>query len=119
MVSALDDSIGSINKYLVKSGLYKNSVIIFTTDNGGAGQGYDGSVGCNWPLRGMKSTPWEGGVRGTGFVHSPLIENPKRISRDLIHVSDWFPTMYRIAGGDVSTLGNHIYGMDVWDTVSR
>ncbi|XP_071809573.1 arylsulfatase B-like [Asterias amurensis] len=119
MVSALDDSIGNITKHLVQSGLYENTVIIFTTDNGGAGEGYDQSVGCNWPLRGMKSTPWEGGVRGVGFVNSPLLEMPRRISHDLMHVSDWFPTMYRIAGGNVSALATKIYGMDMWDTVSR
>ncbi|XP_022083579.1 arylsulfatase I-like [Acanthaster planci] len=119
MVSALDDSIGNITKYLAETDLYKHSIIIFTTDNGGAGHGYDGSVGCNWPLRGMKSTPWEGGVRGVGFVNSPLLEKPKRISHDLIHVSDWFPTMYRVAGGNVSLLGGNIYGKDVWDTVSQ
>ena len=39
-----------------------------------------------------------GGVRGTGFIHSPLLENPGGVSKDLIQVTDWLPTIVSLAG---------------------
>ncbi|XP_072026941.1 arylsulfatase J-like isoform X2 [Amphiura filiformis] len=118
MVSAMDDSIGYIAQTLKDTGLYNNSVIFFTTDNGGPSAGFDYNYANNWPLRGRKNTMWEGGVRGTGFVNSPLLEKPGRISEDMLHVCDWFPTMYKLAGGNVGELTN-LDGYDVWDTLSK
>ena len=118
MVSAMDDGIGNLTQALKDTGLYDNSVIFFTTDNGGPAHGFDANYANNWPLRGMKKTLWEGGVRGTSFVHSPLIEKRQRVSDDMLHVCDWFPTMYRLAGGNVSELSN-LDGYDVWDTLSK
>ena len=42
--------------------MYNNSVIIFSTDNGGPAAGLDGNSACNYPLRGMKTTLWEGAL---------------------------------------------------------
>ena len=41
-------------------GLYDNSVIVFSTDNGGPANGFDMNMACNFPLRGVKATLWEG-----------------------------------------------------------
>ncbi|XP_072172237.1 arylsulfatase I-like [Diadema setosum] len=117
MVSALDDSVGNVTQALRESGLYENSVIIFTTDNGGPTHGYDGNHASNWPLRGCKHTLWEGGVRGTAFVHSPLLASPRRFSDHMMHVCDWMPTVYRLAGGEPKNLTN-LDGFDVWDSIS-
>ena len=59
---------GEVVRALKRSGLYDNSVIIFSTDNGGGGNG-----ASNYPLKGAKEELYEGGVRGVGFVHSPLL----------------------------------------------
>ena len=75
MVAALDDSVRQVVEALKSKGLYENSIIVFTTDNGAAAGGLDQSAGSNFPLRGVKNTLWEGGVRAVGFVHSPLIKN--------------------------------------------
>lgn len=80
MVSALDESVRQIVTTLKKKGLYDNSIIIFTTDNGAAAGGLDDSAGSNYPLRGAKNTLWEGGVRGVGFVHSPLLKKRGKMS---------------------------------------
>lgn len=74
--------------------------------------------GCNYPFKGGKDTFWEGGVRGVGFVHSNLIRKKGRVSYDLIDVTDWLPTFYHIAGGDVTKIKERIDGMNVWDTIA-
>jgi len=51
MVSALDDAIGNVTAALSAKGLLDNSVIIFSTDNGGPANGFDMNHACNWPLR--------------------------------------------------------------------
>ena len=59
-----------------------------------------------------------GGVRGAAFVHSPLLASKGRVSMDLMHVTDWLPTLYEVAGGDSSKLHN-LDGYNMWDTLSK
>ena len=72
--------------------------------------------GNNWPLRGWKRSLWEGGIHGIGFVHGQMIKKRGRISRELIHVSDWFPTLINLAGGSLDGT-NRIDGLDQWNTI--
>ena len=58
-----------------------------------------------------------GGVRGTAFVHSPLLASKGRVSMDLMHLTDWLPTLYGRGGGDVHKLLN-TDGHDMWPTLS-
>src|SRR5699024_9675672 len=46
----------------------------------------------------LKMTNFEGGIRGTGVIFSPLFERTGYVSTVLIHVSDWLPTFYAAAG---------------------
>ncbi|KAF8768315.1 Arylsulfatase B like protein [Argiope bruennichi] len=117
MVSALDDSVSQIIKSLHTKNMLNNSIIVFSTDNGGPAAGFNDNAASNWPLRGVKATLWEGGVRGVSFIWSPLLKNPKRTSWDLMHITDWLPTLYRAAGGNVKSLGK-LDGFDLWDTLS-
>lgn len=59
-----------------------------------------------------------GGIRGTSFVHSPLLASTGRVSMDLMHLSDWLPTLYGRAGGDAQKLLN-IDGYDMWPSLSK
>ena len=52
---------------LEAKGLYSNSVIVFTTDNGGPAAGMDKNMASNFPLRGLKATLWEG--KRTSVLH--------------------------------------------------
>ena len=81
--------------------MLENSIIIFSTDNGGPAEGFNLNAASNWPLRGVKNTLWEGGVRGAGFIWSPLIKNRERVSEQIMHISDWMPTLYEAAGGNL------------------
>lgn len=114
MLSALDDSVGKIFLALNNSKLLENSIVVFTTDNGGAAGGIDNSVGCNWPLRGSKYTLWEGGVKGSAILWTPFLNKSQHNSYNyLMHITDWLPTFYSAAGGNVNDLGS-IYGVDMW-----
>lgn len=117
VTAALDDSVGAVVRSLRKRGMLDNSIIVFTTDNGGPANNYDLNAACNFPLRGTKNTMWEGGVRGVGFVHSNLLQKHRYISNNLLHVSDWLPTLYSAAGGNVAELAV-IDGIDMWKMLS-
>lgn len=93
MVTKLDESIGSIVEALEEKDMLQNSVIVFMSDNGAASIGSFTNWGSNYPLRGIKDTLFEGGVRDAAFIWSPLIVQSGRVSNDLVHVTDWLPTL--------------------------
>lgn len=113
MLSCLDSGVAQVVQELKTQELYENSVLIYSSDNGGQPL----SGGSNWTLRGGKGTYWEGGIRTVGFVHSPLLKKKGIVSRALIHVSDWYPTLLGLAGARQSHHG--LDGHDVWGSISE
>ncbi|VDI55721.1 Hypothetical predicted protein [Mytilus galloprovincialis] len=95
MVTAMDQSVGTILSALRKYKMLGNTIIVFTTDNGGAAN----IAGSNLPLRGSKTTLWEGGTRGVGFVYSKRLFKRKYVHEGLFHAVDWVPTLLAAAGG--------------------
>ncbi|XP_015114107.1 arylsulfatase B [Diachasma alloeum] len=118
MVTALDESVGRVMEALSKKNILKNSIVIFMADNGAPTFGEYANRGSNYPLRGLKSSFYEGAVHGVACVYSPLIRNPGRIVDDLVHMTDWLPTLYSAAGGNDKDLGI-IDGVNQWPTIER
>ena len=82
MVAAIDESILNITVALSEQNLIEDSVIIFTTDNGGAAGNMELNMASNYPLKGGKFTVWEGGIRAVGFVYSDNLERPGAFNVD-------------------------------------
>ncbi|XP_031833937.1 arylsulfatase B isoform X2 [Nomia melanderi] len=118
MVSQLDDSVGRIFHALGEKGMLRDSLILFLTDNGAASIGHDRNWGSNYPLRGTKYTLYEGGVRGVAALWSPRLRKSARVVHNLIHITDWLPTLYAAAGGDLKDLGV-IDGVNQWQVLSE
>jgi len=97
MVSALDEGIGNVTAALKRAGLWEQTVIIFSTDNGGPAQGFNENHASNWPLRGMKRTLWEGGVRGVGLISGAGLKKIGYVSEQMYHAVDWMPSLLSLA----------------------
>ncbi|BFG03161.1 arylsulfatase B [Drosophila madeirensis] len=119
MVAKMDDSVGLIVEQLRKKNMLENSIIVFSSDNGGPAQGFNLNFASNYPLRGVKNTLWEGGVRAAGLVWSPLLEKRRRVLDETMHISDWLPTLMEAAGGHpaLANLSQGLDGMSIWKTL--
>ena len=106
MVSQLDAKIGQFVEALERTGQRENTLIIFTSDNGGIESlknAYVGEVGDsllnseNDPLRGQKAQLYEGGIRVCAFANWPGKLTPQKFTTPM-HVVDWFPTIASLTG---------------------
>jgi len=99
MMRALDRSVGRINAALEETGLADNTVVLFSSDNGGAG--YIGLPEVNRPYRGFKLTNFEGGLRVPMFVKWPgKILPGTKIEQPVAHI-DVMPTLVSAADAEL------------------
>lgn len=101
MLSKLDESVGTIVNQLHRSNMLQDSLIVFSTDNGGPAAGFNLNAASNWPLRGVKNTLWEGGVRGAGMIWYPHLKYKARVSDQRMQITDWLPTLLGSFGANV------------------
>lgn len=114
MLAAMDEAVGQIVAALDEKGLRENTLIVFSSDNGGPAPG---RVTDNGPLRAGKATLYEGGVRVAAFaawkgrikagtvVHAPL------------HMVDWYPTLLKLARATL-TQKLPVDGLDAWPSIA-
>lgn len=93
MVAAVDESVGRVVKCLEETGRIENTVIVFTSDNGGMHK-----VTTNAPLRGGKGMAWEGGTRVPLIVSVPEMQAAGRTSAEPVISMDFYPTLLEMAG---------------------
>ena len=93
MVAAVDESVGRVMKRLRETGRDDNTVIIFTSDNGGMHK-----VTANAPLRGGKGMAWEGGTRVPFIVRTPDMKTTGQVCREPVISADIYPTLLELAG---------------------
>jgi arylsulfatase A-like enzyme len=92
----LDEGVGRILTALEQKGLTRNTLVIFTNDNGGL------TEESNRPLRGKKDTNWEGGIRVPALLRWPGVIEPGSTSHGLMHMTDFYPTLIQLAGGSLA-----------------
>ena len=96
MINSLDRSVGKIVEKLKELEIYGKTLIVFTSDNGGAN--YIELEDINKPYRGWKISFFEGGIRVPYIVSWPDEINPGKKSDSAVHHFDIFPTIAKAAG---------------------
>lgn len=110
MLTAADEGIGNVTQALKDATIWDDTLIIFTTDNGGPTSVCAVQGSSNYPKRGGKCTVWEGGTTGDAFLSGPGLVNfglsaSSKFSH-LFHVVDWMPTLADIIGASLTTKTN-------------
>lgn len=122
MLKSIDDGVGMIRETLKELGLSDNTMLVFTSDNGG-----EDRVTVNAHLREGKSTTYEGGLRVSQVIEYPAVVKPG-VETDVPTINlDFYPTFADLAGYDVpsehvtdgASLLSFLRGDDEGDTLSQ
>ncbi|MBI1336767.1 MAG: sulfatase-like hydrolase/transferase [Phycisphaera sp.] len=115
MLAAMDEQVGHIIDTLAEKNLLDNTLILFSSDNGGPSPG---RVTDNTPLRAGKGTVYEGGVRVCAFATWPgHIPEGKRLDAPM-HGVDWYPTLVQLAGGSLEN-NPTLDGQNIWPVLTQ
>jgi arylsulfatase A-like enzyme len=93
MIQHMDEGIGWVTESLRKNGLLDNTLIVFTSDNGGE------RFSNNWPLVGGKMDLTEGGIRVPWVAHWPAVIPAGSVSAQHCMTMDWSATLLDVGGG--------------------
>ena len=101
MVQSLDENVGRLLDHLSERGLHDDTLVIFTSDNGGYINEYRGqAVTSNHPLRSGKGSLYEGGVRTPWIVRLPGVAPAGATCDTLVCTTDLYPTILDVCGLD-------------------
>ncbi|HYN84472.1 MAG TPA: sulfatase-like hydrolase/transferase [Pyrinomonadaceae bacterium] len=92
MMRSLDDGVGLVMRALRASGLERDTLVVFTSDNGGERFSY------HWPFRGAKYDLYEGGIRVPALVRWPGVVAAGKTSAQSAVTMDWTATLVAAAG---------------------
>ncbi|MBT4692434.1 MAG: sulfatase [Planctomycetaceae bacterium] len=99
MIEALDASFGKIMAHLDKKGLSDNTLVIFTSDNGGFA-----GVSDNRPLRESKGHIYEGGIRVPLMIRWPNVIKPNQLNDTPVISMDFFPTILEVCNLEAESI---------------
>jgi arylsulfatase A-like enzyme len=97
MIEAMDEAVGMVLKKLDELGLTDNTVVCFTSDNGGVSSG-DAFSTSNLPYRGGKGRQWEGGILEPYYIKVPGLTAPGSTCAVPVTGTDFYPTLLELAG---------------------
>lgn len=97
MIESMDEAVGIVVNKLEALGLLENTIICFTSDNGGVSSG-DAFSTSNLPLRGGKGRQWEGGIREPFYLYAPGVTQAGTLTEVPASGIDWYPTLLDLAG---------------------
>jgi len=136
MITSLDDQVGRIVAVLEKRGLRENTLIIFSSDNGGprnavvasgahskeeraeSGVKQESLPASNGDLRGGKGSLHEGGVRVPTIFNWPARLQP-RVVNEPLHMVDIMPTLLALSGAKANASDKPFDGKNIWATVAE
>ncbi|HIQ22621.1 MAG TPA: DUF4976 domain-containing protein [Planctomycetes bacterium] len=99
MVYAMDENVGRVLDALDELRLSDNTVVFFTSDNGGLSTLYRrGFPTCNLPLRAGKGWCYEGGIRVPLIIRAPGVTRPGSTCHVPVISTDFYPTILQLAG---------------------
>ena len=106
MVERMDRGVGEVLAQLDRMGAAERTLVIFMSDNGAI------PIGSNGPLRGFKSSVWEGGIRMPAMARWPGVIRPGSTTTQVGLGMDWLPTILA-AGGLRAPAGKRLDGVDL------
>jgi arylsulfatase A-like enzyme len=115
MVAAMDEAIGRIHDAIDKAGMAPNTLVIFSSDNGGPNPG---RLTSNGPFRAGKGTVYEGGTRTCAFVTWPGHVPADSEVKAPLHIVDLYPTLLKIAGAPAAQ-PLPLDGRDAWPALTQ
>lgn len=103
MVESMDENVGLVLKALNENGLSDNTVVIFTSDNGGmsTNNNQDMIPTSNYPLNGGKGYLYEGGIREPLIIRWPGKIDEGSTCNEPITGADFYPTILSMAGAEL------------------
>ena len=105
----MDDCIGAVIQNLKDLGVYDNTIIVFTTDNGT--ETFTWPDGGFTPFHDAKGSIYEGGFRAPAIVRWPGVVPPGTVINDIFSGLDWFPTLAIAAGAPEDIVDQLLTGM--------
>lgn len=106
-LESIDEGVGMIMQKLQRLGLADNTLLVFTSDNGG-----EARVTTNGPLRAGKSTLYEGGIRVPLLFYWPAIIKPASVCNIPTSTIDFYPTFLQLMGLNAD-LFQHLDGVSI------